>query len=68
MSNDFPDLRHDVYDFKVEATIAVEFQILSRNFKTSKKINAIKAYLFRLLKVYLVDNLIHLTMSTANKR
>ncbi len=48
--------------------MVVEFQILSRNFKTSKKVDAVKAYLFQLLGVYLVDDPIHSTMSTPNKR
>ncbi len=68
VSSDFPDPGHDVDNFKAGAIVAVEFQILSRNFKASKKVDAVKAYLFRLLGVYLVDDLIHSTMSTPNKR
>ncbi len=48
--------------------MTVEFQILLRNFKASKKVDAIKAYLFRLLRMYLVDDPMHSTMSTPNKR
>ncbi len=66
--SDFPDPGHDVDDFKGGATVAVEFQILLRNFKASKKIDAVKAYSFRLLGVYLVDDPIHSTMSMPNKR
>ncbi len=67
VSSDFPDPGHDVDDFKAGATVAVEFQILSRNFKASKKVDAVKAYSFRLLGVYLVDDPMHSTMSTPNK-
>ncbi len=68
VSNDFPDPGHDVDDFKAGATVVVEFQILSRNFKTSKKVDVVKAYSFRLLGVYFVDDPMHSTMSTPNKR
>ncbi len=68
LSSEFPHPRHDVDDFKGRVTVAVEFQILSRNFKASKKIDVVKAYLFWLLGVYLVDDPIHSTMSTPNKR
>ncbi len=68
VSSDFPDPGYDVDDFKAGATMAVEFQILSCNFKASKKVDAVKTYSFRLLGVYLVDDPIHSTMSTPNKR
>ncbi len=68
MSSDFPDPGHNVDNFKGVAIVAVEFQILSRNFKASKKIDVVKAYLFRLLEMYLVDDPIHSTISTLNKR
>ena len=68
ISSDFLDPGHDVDDFKLGATMAIEFQIFSRNFKVSKKVDAVNAYLFRLLGVYLVDDPIHLTMSIPNKR
>ncbi len=68
VNSDFPDPGYDVDDFKAGATVAVEFQILSRNFKASKKVDAVKAYSFRLLGVYLVDDPMHSTMLTPNKR
>ncbi len=48
--------------------MAVEFQILSCNLKTSKKVDVVKTYLFWLLRVYLVDDPMHSTISTPNKR
>ncbi len=68
VSSDFPDSGHNVDDFKVGAIVAVEFQILSRNFKASKKVDVVKSYSFGLLGVYLIDDLMHSTMSTPNKR
>lgn len=47
--------------------MAIEFQILLQNFKTSKKVDAIKAYLFRLLGIYLVDDLVYSTILTPDK-
>lgn len=67
MSSDFCDLEHNMDDFNVRAIIAVEFQIMLRNFKVSKKIDVIKVYLFRLFGVYLGNDLIHSMMSTSNK-
>ncbi len=43
VSSDFSDPGHDVDNFKMGATVVVEFQILSHNFKASKKVDAIKA-------------------------
>lgn len=68
ISSNYSNLGHDVDKFKAGAIVAVEFQILLRNFKASKKIDAVKTYLFWLLEVYLVDNPLHLTISTPNKR
>ncbi len=67
VSSDFPDPAHNVDDFKAEAIVAVEFQILSRNFKAPKKVDAVKAYSFLLLGVYLVDDPMYSMMSTPNK-
>ncbi len=67
ISSNFPDPGHNIDDFKAGAIVAVEFQILLRNFKASKKVDVVKAYLFQLLGVYLVDNPMHSTMSTPNK-
>lgn len=68
VTSDFPDPGHEIDDFKSGATVAVEFQVLSRNFKTSKRVDTIKAYSFRLLGVYLVDDPMHSAMSTPDKR
>lgn len=46
VSSNFLDPAHNVDDFMSNATVAVKYQILSRNFKASKKIDAVKAYLF----------------------
>lgn len=51
-------LRYDIDNFKSGITVVVVFQILSYNFKTSKKVDTIKVYLFRLLEVYLINDLI----------
>lgn len=63
VEDDFPDPEYNVDDVKVRATAAVEFQLVLRNFKTSKKINIMKAYLFRSLGVYLIDDLALSSMS-----
>ena len=55
MLDDYPDPGHDVEDFRAGSAVAVEFQIHSRNFKATKKTDATKAYSFRLLGVYLID-------------
>ena len=68
VDKDYSNLGHNVDNFKIGAKVAMEFQINSRNFKASKKIDAIKAHLFRLLGVYLVDNPSNETMSTPKKR
>lgn len=44
----YPDPKHNVDNFKARARVAVEFQLLSRNFKASRKIDAVKDYSFRL--------------------
>ncbi len=46
MSSDFPNPGHNIDNFKVEAIIAIKFQILLLNFKTSKKIDTMRTYLF----------------------
>ncbi len=68
VSSEFPDVGHNVNNFKARATVVVEFQILLHNFKASKKVDAVKAYLFQLLRIYLIDDLMHSTISTLNKR
>lgn len=62
VSSNFFDLGYDVDDFKAEATIAIEVQILLRNFKNFKKIDVMKPYLFWLLGVYLVNDPIYSIM------
>lgn len=68
VNSNYPDLGYDIDNCKLGATMTVEFQILLQNFKASKKVDVIKAYSFRLLGVYFVDNLVHSTMSTLKKR
>ena len=46
VSSDFPNPGYNVDDFKARTIVAVEFQILLRNFKASKKVDIVKAYLF----------------------
>lgn len=55
VKGDYPDPRHDVDDFKSGARIAIEFQVVLHNFKVSKRVDAIKAYFFQLLGVYLIN-------------
>ncbi len=67
VSNDFSDPRYNIDNFIARMIVVVKFQILLLNFKDSKKIDVVKAYSFRLLRVYLVDDPIHSTISTLNK-
>lgn len=46
VKSDYVDSKHDIDDFKIKIKIAIEFQLVFCNFKTSKKINAIKVYYF----------------------
>lgn len=68
MNADYPDPGHDVDDFRNGSKVAVEFQIVSRNFRASKKIDAVKAYSFRLLGVYLIEDPAQSSVSTPDKR
>lgn len=68
VNGDSPDSGHDVDDFKAGAKVAVEFQLIFQNFKASKKIDAVKAYSFRLLGVYLIDEPNRSTISNPEKR
>lgn len=68
VNSNYSNSWHDVNNFKLGVTVAIKFQILSQNLKTSKRVNAIKGYLFWLLRVYLVDNPMHSTMLTTEKR
>lgn len=43
VTSNFPDSRHDINDFKLGAIVAIEFEILSHNFKASKHIDVVKA-------------------------
>lgn len=67
INNNFSNLGHNVNNFKVGVIEVVEFQILLYNFNDSKKVDVVKAYSLSLLGVYLIDNLIHLIISTPNK-
>lgn len=67
VNGDYPNPGHDINNFKAGAKVAIEFQVNSRNFKANKKIDVMKAYLFYLLGVYLVDDLNSKTMSTPEK-
>ena len=57
VDGDYPNPGDDIHIFKARAKMAMEFQVNSRNFKASKKIDVMKVYLFYLLRVYLVDDL-----------
>lgn len=67
INTNYPNLRHNVNNFKSGAKMAIEFQIMSQNFKASKKMNTVKAYLFQLLKVYFVNNQVYSIMLILNK-
>lgn len=56
INTDFPNLGHKFNNFNFGATIAMEFQILSCNFKASKKVDIVKAYSFWLLGIYFLDD------------
>lgn len=44
VKGDYLDLRHDVDDFKAEVRVVVEFQLVLRNFKVSKRVDVVKVY------------------------
>lgn len=67
IEKNYLNLAYDVDNFKARAKVAVKFQVNSRNFKTNKKIDALKIYLFCFLEVYLVDNSNNKNISTFNK-
>lgn len=64
----YPNSSHDVNNFKNGSKVIVEFQIVSQNFKASKKIDAVKVFSFQLLGVYLIDNPIQTIVSIPKKR
>lgn len=68
MDRDYLNLNYGVDNFKTGAKVVVEFQVNSRNFKASKKIEPIKIYLFCFLGIYLIDNPSNKTMLTPKKR
>lgn len=68
VKRDYPGLDYNINNFKTGAKVAIEFQINSQNFKTTKKIDIVKIYLFRFLKVYLVDKPIKKTISIPEKQ
>lgn len=53
VDENYPNPGHDVDNFNAGAKVAMEFQVNSRNFKASKKIDVVKAYLFYFLGIYL---------------
>ncbi len=65
---DYLNPGHDVDDFKNGLRVAIGFQIVSRNFKASKKVDVVKAFSFRLLGVYLINDSVQITVSTPEKR
>lgn len=67
ISNNFSNPGHNIDELISGAIVVVEFQILLYNFKASQKVDAVNAYLFQLLGVYLIDDLINLTILTLNK-
>lgn len=68
VKGDYPDLGYDMDDFKAGTRLALEFQLVLCNFKVSKRVNAVKAYSFQLLEVYLIDKLTNSTISTLEKQ
>lgn len=68
VDGNYPNPGYNVDNFKAIIKVVVEFQINSRNFKASKKIDVVKAYLFRLVEIYLVNNLSNKIISTSKKR
>lgn len=67
VTSNYSNPRHNVNNFKSDAIIAVEFQILLQNFKVSKKFDIIKTYSFRLLGVYLINDSVYSIILTLNK-
>ena len=67
VKSDYLDLGHDVDNVKVEARVAVNFQVVLRNFKILKRIDIDKAYYFCLPKVYLIDELTNSIISIVEK-
>ena len=67
IDRNYPNLGHDIDNFKARAKIAMKFQVNSRNFKARKKIDLVKRYLFRLLGLYLIGGPSNETMSTPKK-
>lgn len=68
IKGEYPDRGHDVDNFKAEAMVAMKFQLVLKNFKASKKIDAMEVYFFFLLRVYLIENLVLLTISMPEKK
>lgn len=68
VNSNFPNPKHEVNDFKSGKTVVLEFQILLHNFKASKKVDIVKAYLFRLLEIYFIDDSTQSTMLILDKR
>ena len=65
VDGNYPNPGYDIDNFKTRAKVVVKFQVNSRNFKASKKIDIVKIYLFPFLVVYLVDDPNNKTISTS---
>lgn len=64
---DYPDLSYNIDNFKNSSKVIVEFQIMSFNFKASKKVNAFKAFSFQLLRIYLINKPVQAMLSILEK-
>lgn len=62
------DHKYNIDKFKKVLKIAVEFQILSKNFRTCKKIEIIKVYSFCLLRIYPIQNPVQALTFTPKKQ
>lgn len=67
INSNFLDVGHNDNDFKSNIIVVMEFEILLYKFKASKKVDVIKTYLFWLLGVSFLDDLVQSIMSISNK-
>lgn len=68
MDKDYPNPGYDIDNIKAIAKVTVEFQVNSRNFKVSKKIDIVKTYLFHFLGLLSIDNSVKEVMSILKKQ
>lgn len=68
IKGDYPDSKHNVNNFKAKLKIAIKIQLVSYNFKVSKKIDVIKAHFFCLLKVYSINKSVNSIILTLKKQ